>query len=289
MPDASFLEIRGEASFIGHMSLLHEAARPDLVVLDVILPWGHPLEDEPPRVIHGAERDAGPRCLRLLRESDLTKETPVVVYSVLRSAEFTINTDASTRYVWKDSQVDELTAEVADLLGLCPQQAQADEDPEEPGPTGAITLVLGEGATVTGPFQLNTGSGNQEARDRCSRARGDSVVDRRRREVLGIDRTDSRRWLCRGDDRPSQGGEPRGRLPDEDGHRPVHQGSQSRRSKYCWKRSRSGTDRSRRGAALEAARANARRFRAPYINREGQGFGPHPSPLDFLAAPALQP
>jgi CheY-like chemotaxis protein len=71
---------------------LHEIEehRPDIVIMDVMLPWTDPspnIEPPPPEVIKEGFYRAGVRCTQLLIANEKTKSIPVILYTVLERAD----------------------------------------------------------------------------------------------------------------------------------------------------------------------------------------------------------
>lgn len=63
-----------------------DADRPDVVILDVILPWTAPsrnMEPPPDEVKANGRSRAGIRCARKLAENPRTRHVPVILYTVL--------------------------------------------------------------------------------------------------------------------------------------------------------------------------------------------------------------
>jgi CheY-like chemotaxis protein len=64
---------------------------PDIFILDIMMKWTDQRLDRnpaPPDVKAGKFHRAGFRCLELLRRGDKTRDVPVILYSVVDSAEF---------------------------------------------------------------------------------------------------------------------------------------------------------------------------------------------------------
>lgn len=82
---AEFRRIGTESEFrngIGEIA----AHPPDIVILDIMLRWTRPSPNMPPMPSEIDEEGfyrAGFRCERLLREHEATKNTPVILYTVL--------------------------------------------------------------------------------------------------------------------------------------------------------------------------------------------------------------
>jgi|ERR1035441_2337962 CheY-like chemotaxis protein len=70
---------------------------PDIVILDIMMRWTDPSLDRapaPPDVNAGKFHRAGFRCQKLLERGDKTREVPVILYTVVESAEFTTELSA---------------------------------------------------------------------------------------------------------------------------------------------------------------------------------------------------
>lgn len=90
-------------------------AKPDLVVLDVMLRWSDPGPDEPPPpqdVIDGTFFRAGLRCYRLLRKAEGWDRVDAVLYTVLDSDDLSAELaglDPPAIHLRKDGKAQELT------------------------------------------------------------------------------------------------------------------------------------------------------------------------------------
>jgi len=86
--DVSVQRIRTEADFYQFADEIAADALPDLVILDVMLPWASAVPDfpAPPEEV---KRDgffrAGLRCQRFLADNAKTRKIPVVLYSILEA------------------------------------------------------------------------------------------------------------------------------------------------------------------------------------------------------------
>jgi len=83
---------------------------PDIVLLDVMLPWTD-ADDEMPRVPDDVDKGgfyrAGIRCKDILRQTKATKTTPVILYSVLEMDDLKDElekNDENTVYLSKSSE-----------------------------------------------------------------------------------------------------------------------------------------------------------------------------------------
>jgi DNA-binding response OmpR family regulator len=88
--EAAFILFRTEKEFRDGLESI-AMHPPDIVILDIMLRWTDPSLDHhaaPPDVKAGKFHHAGFRCLELLRRGDKTREVPVILYTVVDSAEF---------------------------------------------------------------------------------------------------------------------------------------------------------------------------------------------------------
>lgn len=117
--DAEF--VRTEHEFRERLNDLRRNP-PDLFLLDVMLRWTDPIPKmvtPPPEVEVGGPFRAGLRCERLLRESPETRETPVVLYTVLEDEDLGSELEHlgnKTFYVSKDSDAQPLFEVIKGVL-----------------------------------------------------------------------------------------------------------------------------------------------------------------------------
>jgi CheY-like chemotaxis protein len=112
-PDSVIEQIDTESEFRYRLDAI-AMNPPDVIVMDVMLPWTEPDPVMPPTpedVLNAGFNRAGLRCAKLLAENDLTKGIPVIVYTVLE--EFDLerelrNDHRNVVYLRKDSDPDPL-------------------------------------------------------------------------------------------------------------------------------------------------------------------------------------
>jgi CheY-like chemotaxis protein len=100
-----------------------EDKRPDVVVMDVMLPWTDPspnIEPPPPEVLEQGFYRAGVRCTKLLAENKKTKDIPVILYTVLERADLEdqlkeFSPGAKVAHLRKDSDDDRLIDLIREL------------------------------------------------------------------------------------------------------------------------------------------------------------------------------
>lgn len=81
--------IKTEHEFRSRLDAIAKRA-PDIVIMDVMLRWTDPSPDQPPSPVDVREEGhyrAGFRCRKLLSERELTKDVPVILYTVLDHAD----------------------------------------------------------------------------------------------------------------------------------------------------------------------------------------------------------
>jgi CheY-like chemotaxis protein len=97
-------------------------ARPDLIVLDMMLRWTDPAEDMPARpdeVVKGKYFRAGLRCDNILSKHEGTKHIPVILYTVLEDADLKEDLDKlrpQTSYVRKDADAEPLISLIREMF-----------------------------------------------------------------------------------------------------------------------------------------------------------------------------
>lgn len=97
---------------------------PDVVILDIILRWTDPapeMPSMPPEVeIEGSYR-AGFRCQRLLAENPMTRNIPIIIYTILEARDMKSRIDESTEknvhYVTKGSDLSPLIELILTVTG----------------------------------------------------------------------------------------------------------------------------------------------------------------------------
>lgn len=83
---------------------------PDIVLLDVMLPWTDPddkMPEAPDDVEKGGFYRAGIRCKDILRQTEVTKKTPVILYTILEMDDLKDELekiDENTVYLSKSSE-----------------------------------------------------------------------------------------------------------------------------------------------------------------------------------------
>jgi CheY-like chemotaxis protein len=100
-----------------------EKNRPDVVIMDVMLPWTDPSQniERPPReVIEEGFYRAGVRCTRLLAANENTKGIPVILYTVLERADLEdqlreFSSNSRVVHLRKDSDDDRLVELIREL------------------------------------------------------------------------------------------------------------------------------------------------------------------------------
>ncbi len=92
--------------------------KPDVIILDVILPWtvpGSKAEPPPEEVRNNGRHRAGVRCWRHLAENPETRDIPVVLYTVLDTEDLQEDIPPNVRYLSKQSDPVPLVEEIKRL------------------------------------------------------------------------------------------------------------------------------------------------------------------------------
>jgi CheY-like chemotaxis protein len=98
--------------------------RPDVVIMDVMLPWTEADEDmepRPPNVIEEGAYRAGFRCRELLASDEKTKNIPVILYTVLDKNDLESELEGlpeNVVFLLKDSDAEPLIKEILRLTSL---------------------------------------------------------------------------------------------------------------------------------------------------------------------------
>ena len=100
-----------------------EKNRPDVIIMDVMLPWTDPSPDielAPHEVIEEGFYRAGVRCTKLLAANENTKGIPVILYTVLERADLEdqlkeLSSNSRVVHLRKDSDDDRLVELIHEL------------------------------------------------------------------------------------------------------------------------------------------------------------------------------
>jgi len=120
----SVVRIQTEMEFHEKIVLLKSAEiqRPDLVVSDIMLPWGFAgdfkPEEVPEEVRVGTYRRSGLRCWKRFREDPGNENVPWVYFTILDAdaIEFRCNSDACTWHVLKEEGLIKLSSTLDEAL-----------------------------------------------------------------------------------------------------------------------------------------------------------------------------
>ena len=120
-PGSQVETIRFESDFRDRLEHYREA-RPDLVIMDVMLKWARSREDapaEPPDVAEGQYFRAGMRCTRLMAADENLRDVPVIVYTILERQDLERDDPdwlSTCDYVRKSSDLEVIGRRVRRLL-----------------------------------------------------------------------------------------------------------------------------------------------------------------------------
>lgn len=121
--NADIVELTTEHEFREQLTtVLEESNIPDLVILDVMLPWAKPMKKMPPEPGDVKEKGfyrAGARCEKLLRENQRLKDVPVIIYTNLQKDDIEDDVDLQsekTHYLGKNGDINELKSNIYKLI-----------------------------------------------------------------------------------------------------------------------------------------------------------------------------
>ncbi|WP_020390786.1 hypothetical protein [Kribbella catacumbae] len=120
-PAACIETLSTESEFRERLPALREA-KPDLVILDVMLRWASPrpdLPEPPPDVIEGDYFRAGLRCAELMAKDDELSSVPVIIYTILERSDLERSGETMPllgSYVRKSSDLHLLTRRIRELV-----------------------------------------------------------------------------------------------------------------------------------------------------------------------------
>lgn len=103
-------------------NILEESNIPDLVILDVMLPWTIPSKKplpEPDDVKEKGFYRAGARCEKLFRENQRLRDVPVIIYTNLKKDDIENDVDwqsEKTYYLGKNGNISELKSNILKLI-----------------------------------------------------------------------------------------------------------------------------------------------------------------------------
>lgn len=115
--DAAVETLCTEEQFRAHLPAMR-VARPDLVVMDVMLRWSDPRPDQPAPpedVVSGGYYRAGLRCTGLLLDDPALHDVPVVLYTILERGDLERDgrpLPPNASYVGKNSELDVLVRHI---------------------------------------------------------------------------------------------------------------------------------------------------------------------------------
>jgi DNA-binding response OmpR family regulator len=113
--NAHIIELSTEYEFRQQLENLAEPY-PELIVLDVMLPWTKPMEDmpeAPKEVKENRFYRAGMRCEKLVRKKRAVKHIPIIIYTNLAQEDIQddlnkLSNNTHTVYLGKSSEIKEL-------------------------------------------------------------------------------------------------------------------------------------------------------------------------------------
>ena len=91
VPDLTIETVTTESEFRNKLPDFRKQP-PDLVIMDMMLRWAVPrlsMPDPPPEVLDGGYYRAGLRCIDLLRQDELLKDIPIILYTFLERQDLT--------------------------------------------------------------------------------------------------------------------------------------------------------------------------------------------------------
>jgi len=101
----------------------HEIAvtNPDLIIMDVMVRWADPSPNipvPPPEIVEQGFYRAGLRCVKMLAENEMTKNIPVIIYSVLDKSDMEdeIPNLPNVKYLDKDFDPENLKKAISSIL-----------------------------------------------------------------------------------------------------------------------------------------------------------------------------
>jgi len=119
-PYATVEPMATEAEFYSSIErIASPPGRPDVVLMDVMLPWAYPTPDmspPPDNVRREGYRRAGLRCAEMLANREATKNIPVILFTVLTQDDLEAPTSDSLLYVSKESEPEELISRIRNVL-----------------------------------------------------------------------------------------------------------------------------------------------------------------------------
>lgn len=117
--ETNVIELTTEHEFREQLNKVSdESNMPELVILDIMLPWTKPTRDmpeEPEEVRKNGFYRAGARCEKLFRAKENLKDTPIIIYTNLQKNDIKHDLDwqsEKTYYLGKNSDLDELKANI---------------------------------------------------------------------------------------------------------------------------------------------------------------------------------
>ncbi|NOS89472.1 MAG: response regulator [Methylococcaceae bacterium] len=121
--EAKVIELTTEHEFREQLNrVTDESNLPNLVILDIMLPWTKPMKNMPPEPDDVKEKGvyrAGARCEKLFREKQSLKGVPVIIYSNLQEDYLkhdVIWKSEKTYYLGKNVDITELQLKIISLF-----------------------------------------------------------------------------------------------------------------------------------------------------------------------------